>query len=135
MAAVKGEGGVGVGLCGELGALTSLPPHRVESWLRYLMVGMFQGAGGPEESLLQENRALLHTLTEHIVRESSGVGEEFSLCLLAPLATELLSLPQGSTVGFSDLMGVLGGLAGAGQGQGHLTLFPAAVGWLQVFLS
>ena len=74
-------------------------------------------------------------MTGHIVRESSGVPEQVPLSILAmlvPLATELLSPTVGSAVGFPDLMAVMAGLAGAGGGKGHITLFPAAMEWLQV---
>ena len=111
-----------------------MAPPRLEVWLRYLVCGMFQAGPDTEEDTLQENRALLQSLTTAIVASHSGVPEAVPLSvlsLLVPLATELLSPLSSPTVGFPDLMAVMGGLAGAGGGRGHLALLPAAVQWLQ----
>ena len=124
-----------IALCKQLAGLVEVPKGRLEAWLRYLVVGMFQSGSSNEEETLHENRTLLQSLTGHIVRESSGVPEQVPLSILTmlvPLATELLSPTIGSAVGFPDLMAVMAGLAGAGGGKGHITLFPAAMEWLQV---
>ena len=59
-----------VALCGQLSGLVEVPRSRLESWLSYLVVGMFQSGGGAggQEDTLTENRSLLQSLTGHIVR-------------------------------------------------------------------
>ena len=129
-----GEEGTVAPLTSHLSSLTEVAPPRLEVWLRYLVCGMFQAGPDTEEDTLQENRALLQSLTTAIVASHSGVPEAVPLSvlsLLVPLATELLSPLASPTVGFPDLMAVMGGLAGAGGGRGHLTLLPATVQWLQ----
>ena len=129
----QGEDSVAA-LCSHLSSLTEVATPRLESWLRYLVIGMFQGGDGVDEDTLQENRLLLQSLTTSIVGPGSGVPESVPLSilsLLTPLASELLSpLPSLPTVGFPDLVMVMGSLAMAGGGRGHLTLLPAAIQWL-----
>ena len=129
----QGEDSVAA-LCGHLSSLTEVATPRLESWLRYLVIGMFQGGDGVDEDTLQENRLLLQSLTTSIVGPGSGVPESVPLSilsLLTSLASELLSpLPSLPTVGFPDLVMVMGSLAMAGGGRGHLTLLPAAIQWL-----
>ena len=121
----KEEAGT-LALCKQLAGLVEVPRARLEGWLRYLVVGMFQSGSSNEEETLHENRTLLQSLTAHIVRETSGVPEQVPLSILGmlvPLATELLSPTIGSAVGFPDPMAVMTGLAGAGKV--HIILFPA----------
>ena len=120
-------------LCRQLASLVEVPRPRLEAWLRYLVVGMFQVGGVAQEDVLTENRSLLQSLTGHIVTETSGVPEQVPLSILSmlvPLASDLLSPSVGNAVGFPDLMAVMSGLAGAGGGRGHVILFPAALEWL-----
>ena len=120
-------------LCWQLASLVEIPRPRLEAWLRYLVVGMFQVGGVTQEDVLTENRSLLQSLTGHIVTETSGVPEQVPLSILSmlvPLASDLLSPSVGNAVGFPDLMAVMSGLAGAGGGRGHVILFPAALEWL-----
>ena len=62
-------------LCRQLASLVEIPRPRLEAWLRYLVVGMFQVGGVTQEEVLTENRSLLQSLTGHIVRPGSGVVE------------------------------------------------------------
>ena len=122
-----------VSLCSQVSRLLEVPRRRLESWLSYLVVGMFQSQG--QEETLTENRSLLQSLTGHIVRESSRVAEQVPLTileLLVPLAKELLAPSVASSLAFPDLMAVMSGLASAGNGAGHLVLFPAALDWLMI---
>ena len=122
-------------LCGHLSSLTEVATPRLESWLRYLVIGMFQGGDGVDEDTLQENRLLLQSLTTSIVGPGSGVPESVPLSilsLLTSLASELLSpLPSLPTVGFPDLVMVMGSLAMAGGGRGHLGSAAARLGGFQ----
>ena len=122
-------------LCRQLADLVEVPRPRLEAWLRYLVVGMFAMGSGCQEEVLTENRSLLQSLTQHIVTEESGVPEQVPhsiLAMLVPLASDLLSPSVGAGVAFPDLMAVMSGLAAAGGGRGHVTLFPAALEWLAV---
>ena len=127
-----------VALCGQLSGLVEVPRSRLEAWLSYLVVGMFQSGGGSvgQEDTLTENRSLLQSLTGHIVRPGSGVVDTVPLTvleLLLPLAKHLLAPSvTPSSLAFPDLMAVMAGLASAGGGAGHLLLFPAALEWLGV---
>ena len=122
-------------LCAQLSGLVEVPRARLEAWLSYLVVGMFQNRGVQEETLT-ENRSLLQSLTGHIVRPGSGVLEVVPLTvleLLLPLARHLLAPSAApSSLAFPDLMAVMAGLASAGGGAGHRLLFPAALEWLMV---
>ena len=120
-------------LCGKISGLMEVPRRRLERWLSYLVVGMFQSEG--QEDTLTENRSLLQSLTGHIVHQTSGVVEQVPLTileLLLPLAKDLLAPSVASSLAFPDLMAVMSGLASAGHGQGHLVLFPAALDWLLI---
>ena len=77
-------------LCRQLSGLVEVPRARLEGWLRYLVVGMFQSGSSNEEETLHENRTLLQSLTAHIVRDTSGVPEHIPLSIL------LLALHLGS---------------------------------------
>ena len=106
-----GEEGSVAPLTSHLSSLTEVAPPRLEVWLRYLVCGMFQASPDTEEDTLQENRALLQSLTTAIVASHSGVPEAVPLSvlsLLVPLATELLSPLSSPTVGFPDLMAEIG---------------------------
>ena len=62
----------------------------------------------------------------------SVVGEEVCLTILyalLPMASNVLS-SSNIGLGFSELMGIMATLAGAGQGGGHLHLFKAAIQWM-----
>ena len=99
-------------LCSQLSGLADVPRSRLESWLSYLVVGMFQYRGGEEETLT-ENRSLLQSLTGHIVRESSGVVDQVPLTILElviPLARHLLSPSLTTSLAFPDLMAVMSGI-------------------------
>ena len=83
---------------------------------------------------MQENRLLLQSLTAYIVKENSHIGEEVATAILnalIPMGSEMLA-PVSEGIGFAELMVVMATLAGAGSGTGHLSLFRAATGWLQL---
>ena len=123
----KEEAGT-LALCKQLSSLTEVPRARLEAWLRYLVVGMFQVGGqvGGQEDILMENRSLLQSLTSHIITDTSGVPKQAPLSILSmlvPLASDLLSPTVGTNfVGVSDLMSVMSGLTAAGRGRGHVIL-------------
>jgi E3 ubiquitin-protein ligase UBR4 len=51
---------------------------------------------------------------------------------MIPMGEVILSKEK-DTSAFPELMSVMQTLAGAGQGVGHKTLFPAATGWLEIW--
>ena len=55
------------------------------------------------------------------------------LSAMIPMGEVILSKEK-DTSAFPELMSVMQTLAGAGQGVGHKTLFPAATGWLEIWL-
>ncbi|XP_065141997.1 E3 ubiquitin-protein ligase UBR4 isoform X2 [Paramisgurnus dabryanus] len=116
-------------LCGSLAQLACVEPTRLQAWLRRMT------ASPPKDSdqldTVQENRQLLQLLTSYIVRDNSQVGEGVCTVLLStlvPMATEMLA--SGDGAGFPELMIIMGTLASAGQGAGHLQLHRAAIDWL-----
>ena len=66
---------------------------------------------------------------------TSHIGEEVSkaiLTALIPMGSQILS-PTSEGIGFAELMVVMATLAGAGTGSGHVALFEAATGWLELW--
>ena len=58
---------------------------------------------------------------------------EAILSSLIPMGGPLLSDPEGDISGFQELMIIMRMLAGAGQGQGHVSLFKAATEWIGIW--
>ncbi|XP_022084216.1 E3 ubiquitin-protein ligase UBR4-like isoform X1 [Acanthaster planci] len=113
-------------LCSSLTRLSLVDPDSLQGWLARIIQDSHPGAKG------QEHRVLLQSLTSHIVKEKSLVGEDVATALLKaliPMGTQLLS-GVGDSLGFSELMPVMVMLAGAGSGVGHIELFRAANEWL-----
>lgn len=66
---------------------------------------------------------------------SSSVNGKVALAILSamiPMGEVILSKEK-NTSSFPELMSVMQTLAGAGQGEGHRSLFPAATKWLEIW--
>ncbi|XP_013777424.1 E3 ubiquitin-protein ligase UBR4-like isoform X2 [Limulus polyphemus] len=117
----------------KMSKLSKLDTSALHHWLEKIISGAPSQLEGDEGSM-QENRLLLQSLTSYIVKENSAVGEEVAnaiLSALIPMGSKILS-PASEGIGFSELMVVMATLAGAGSGSGHLQLFKAATGWLEL---
>ncbi|CAB4062606.1 UBR4 [Lepeophtheirus salmonis] len=86
-------------LCSTLSKLAEIPNKHLEEWLNYLVTGMYcqlESAKSSDEYLcLQENRALLQSLTNYIVKEENSVSEDVAFTILKCL------IPMGSLLLFS----------------------------------
>ncbi|XP_033643062.1 E3 ubiquitin-protein ligase UBR4-like [Asterias rubens] len=115
-------------LCSTLTRLSLVDADSLQGWLARIIQDSNPGSKG------QEHRILLQSLTSHIVKEKSLVGEDVATALLKaliPMGSQLLS-GAADSLGFSELMPVMVMLAGAGSGMGHVELFRAANDWLTV---
>lgn len=118
-------------LCSNLSKLVNVNSSELQSWLWKITMSTNQDT--VDETILQENRMLLHSLTGYFVKEKSPVNEKVAqtlLMTLIPMGTKILT-SHNENQGFSDLVIVMRVLAGAGQGSGHKALFQAATGWLE----
>ncbi|XP_067662559.1 E3 ubiquitin-protein ligase UBR4-like [Haliotis asinina] len=120
-------------LCASLSKLASVDKVILQSLLSKIVTKPEEGE--ENESNVKENRILLQNLTMFIVKEKSPVGQEVAQAVLAaliPMGSPLLKEKDGDMSGFPELMVIMNMLAGAGQGAGHVTLFQAATGWLNL---
>ena len=139
-------------MCSSLSGVALLETHILQNWLSKMITSP-RGApvvgteikpattptasdttGVSEETVkIQENRLLLQSITSYIVKDGSHVGEEVAkaiLTALLPMGSSILSATTDGMV-FSELMVVMATLAGAGSGNGHVTLVNASFGWLE----
>ena len=119
-------------LCGTLTKLTEVDNLMLQTWLSKMIIS--SQVQEEEGKILRENRMLLRNITIYIVKEKSSVSEKVALAILSamiPMGEVILSKEK-DTSAFPELMSVMQTLAGAGQGVGHKTLFPAATGWLEI---
>ncbi|ELU10961.1 hypothetical protein CAPTEDRAFT_154354 [Capitella teleta] len=134
------------GLCCSLKRLALLDTSAMNHWLSTMILGPSMSTPNEDSttseddemvlsgSKTQENRLLLQSLTAYIVKENSHLGEEVASAILQallPMGSQILS-PLSEGIGFPELMVVMATLAGAGSGMGHVSLFKAAISWLDL---
>ena len=88
-----------------------------------------------ENLFLQKYESTTNTFTVTLLFLFSSVNEKVALSILSamiPMGEVLLSKEK-DTSAFPELMSVMQTLAGAGQGVGHKSLFPAATEWLEIW--
>ncbi|XP_041369615.1 E3 ubiquitin-protein ligase UBR4-like [Gigantopelta aegis] len=120
-------------LCASLSLLALVKKHHLQKLLSKIISCTEEEC--EEDRSIKENRMWLRSLTVFIVKEKSLVGEEVSEAILSsliPMGGPLLSDPEGDISGFQELMVIMRMLAGAGQGQGHVSLFKAATEWIEI---
>uniref|UniRef100_T1IY63 UBR-type domain-containing protein n=1 Tax=Strigamia maritima TaxID=126957 RepID=T1IY63_STRMM len=119
-------------LCGSVSKLAKVEMPILQNWLSRMITGTAKLQ--EEANNLEENRQLLQSLTAYIIKDTSHVGEEVAgviLQALIPMGSQILS-PSNDGIGFSELMLVMSTLAGANLNGGHVQLFKAVTGWLEL---